>query len=265
VPPGELGALELLLDSPSSSAVLTDFDGTLAPIVADPDEARPLREAPEVLAKLAATFAVVGVVSGRPAAFLEAHLASAGPAVHLVGLYGSEWVLDGEVRRAPEAEAWVERAEEVLRAARAEAPPGLGIEDKGVSVTLHWRRAPDAGEWAVSFAEHWAARTGFVLQPGRRAVELRPPIDLDKGKVLLRLAGRCSAVCFAGDDTGDLAAFEALDELAKKGVATARIAVADEESPPKLVATADIVVEGPGEALALLDRLAEAAARVQSR
>lgn len=256
---GGLGALGALLVDPSSSAVLTDFDGTLAPIVPDPDAAAPLPEAPELLGRLARRFRVVGVVSGRPASFLAARLAGAGPAVHLVGVYGFEWVEGGDVRRAPEVEPWLGVAATVRDAARAEAPPGVGIEDKGASVTLHWRSAPEAEGWAAAFAHRWAEHTGMVLQPGRLAVEFRAPVDLDKGRVVERLAGRCTAACFAGDDSGDLPAFEALDRLAARGIRTVRLAVADEESPRALVAAADLVVAGPAEALEALRRLAEAA------
>lgn len=254
----ELGPLGALVTEPSQSAVLTDFDGTLAPIVPDPMDAKPLPGAASVLGRLATRFKIVGVVSGRPAAFLAHHLAASGRGVRLVGVYGFEWIENGEVRRAAEVERWIGPAGSVLAAARASAPQGLGIEDKGASVTLHWRGAPEIGPWAWAFAEEWSAKTGMVLQPGRMAVEFRPPVDIDKGRVVERLADGCTAVCFAGDDAGDLAAFEALDRLASRGVATVRIAVSDEESPPELAASADLVVSGPSRALDLLRTLAEA-------
>lgn len=255
----ERDALDALLVDPSTSAVLTDFDGTLAPIVPDPMDARPLPDAPRVLGLLAERFAVVGVISGRPAEFLARHLAASGPAVRLVGVYGCEWIEDGKVQRAPEVEPWVAAAKEVLAVARVEAPQGVGIEDKGASVTLHWRGKPEVGAWASEFAQRWASRTGLILQPGRMAIEFRPPVDLDKGSVVERLAGDCTAACFAGDDAGDVAAFGALDRLSERGMRTVRVAVADEESPPELSAAADLVVDGPEEALALLERLARAA------
>ncbi len=254
------GPLAALLREPSTTAVLTDFDGTLSPIVADPEEARALPAAPGVLARLAEHFAVVAVVSGRPVAFLARALSGAGPDVRLFGVYGLEWWEGGEVHVAPEAEPWVERAGQVVAAARRQAPAGVGVEGKGAALAIHWRRAPGAGGWAQEFARDWARRTGLVLQPGRRALELRPPLPIDKGQVVERVAGGCTAACFAGDDAGDLSAFAALDRLARRGLGVVRVAVADEESPPELVAAADVVVDGPFEALALLDRLAAAAA-----
>ncbi|MHB8329299.1 MAG: trehalose-phosphatase [Acidimicrobiales bacterium] len=254
-----LGPLAALLDDPGASAVLSDFDGTLAPIVPDPASAAPLPEALEVLGALVARFKVVAVISGRPVDFLVRHLGGVGPALGLYGLYGVEWLEHGMVRRAPEVEPWLAPAAEVLAAARAEAPPGVGIEAKGPAVTLHWRQAPAAGDWAGDFARRWAARTGMARQPGRMAVELRPPVGPDKGVVVERLARGCRAACFAGDDAGDLAAFSALDRLAAEGVHGVRVAVADVECPPELTRRADMVVSGPAQALALLRQLGRSA------
>jgi len=254
---GRLGALALLLDRPSASAVLTDFDGTLAPIVADPDLAAPLPGVPDVLGALARRFRTVGVVSGRPVAFLVRHLAAAGPAVALVGAYGLEWVEAGEIRHAPEAAPWRAAAAGVVSAARAAfAGAPVGVEDKGASVTLHWRRAPEYEDRVRAFAAEWAARSGLDPEPGRRAVELRPPVGIDKGSAVERLAAGAAAACFVGDDAGDLAAFAALDRLARAGTRTVAVAVADEESPAALVARADVVVPGPLQALGLLEALA---------
>jgi trehalose 6-phosphate phosphatase len=257
---GVPGALTVLLDEPRRSAVLCDFDGTLAPIVPDPDTAAPVPEAPGVLGELAPSFAVVAVISGRPAPFLARHLSAAGPRVLLYGGYGFEWIVDGVLHRAPEVEQWAPAVARAVAAARRQAPPGLGIEDKGFGLTLHWRGAPDLGPWALDFARTWATRTGLAVQPGRRVAELRPPVGPDKGTVVERLATGLRAACFAGDDAGDLAAFDALDRLAEQGTAGVRMAVADAESPPQLVSRADLVVSGPHEALAALAALARAVA-----
>jgi trehalose 6-phosphate phosphatase len=262
-PPG-LGPLIGLLTAPGTAAVLTDYDGTLAPIVPDPADAVPAPGAVEVLARLAAHFAVVGVISGRPAAFLAERLRGVGGRVRLVGVYGFEWVEAGVVRTAPEIEPWIEPAARLAAAARAEAPAGVGVEEKGAAVAIHWRRAPEAGAWGLAFARRWAHDTGLEVQPGRLAVELRPPVPIDKGKVVERLAQRCASACFVGDDAGDLAAFAALDRMSGRGAYTVRVAVADEESPPALVAAADVVVRGPVQAIALLRRLADAVERAGS-
>ncbi len=245
---------------PGEAALFLDYDGTLAPIVPDPADARPLPGVPEVLAGLARRYGRVAVVSGRPAAYLLEVLAHP-PGVEVAGMYGMERAgPDGGVRVSPEAVAWEPAVAEVTRAAVAEAPAGVGVEDKGFTVTLHWRGFPAGGRWAAAFTAREMARTGLVPQPGRMAVELRPPVAADKGTVVRELAaGYAAAACF-GDDLGDLPAFAALAELAATGMAVARVAVVDPESPPEVAAAADVVVDGPARALALLRLLMDEAA-----
>lgn len=246
-----------LATDPAGAAVLTDFDGTLAATVPDPELAVPVAGAVEMLEALARRLAVVGVVSGRPVSFLERHLSRAGTAVALYGGYGVEWARDGERGTDPALAPWTDRVAALTETARSGAPAGLGIEPKGWALTLHWRQDPSTAAWARSFAAD-AAGDGFELQPGRMAVEIRPPSGVDKGTVVTALGAPCRAVCFAGDDAGDLAAFDALDRLAAGGVHVVRLAVADEESPPALLERADVVVTGPHEAVTLLGALAEA-------
>lgn len=232
-----------------------DYDGTLAPIVDDPAGARPVPGVSEVLAALARRVAVVAVVSGRPAAYLRDNL-GAPPGVRLAGLYGMEEVTTDGVWRDPEAEAWAPAVDDVARRVRSAAPHGVEVEPKGLSVTLHWRRAHDAAGWVEDRARSEAAATGLALQPGRMAVELRPPVAADKGTVVARLGTGRLAVAYFGDDLGDLPAFAVLAELAAAGVAVARVAVAGGDSPPAMAAAADLVVEGPERAVALLAALA---------
>lgn len=252
-------ALVPLRARPAAAAVFCDFDGTLAPIVPDPADARPLPGVRRLLEALAVTFGLMAVVSGRPAAFLREMLDE--PAgVRLVGLYGMEEVgEDGRVVVPEEVAAWRPVVAAVTEQAAASAPPGMWVEPKGLAVTLHWRGHPELEGWAEAFAADQRRRTGLAAQPGRMAVELRPPVATDKGTVVARLARGHAAVAFFGDDLGDLAAFEALDDLAARGVAVARVAVADEETPPSVAAAADVVVEGPAGALHLLELLVDAA------
>jgi trehalose 6-phosphate phosphatase len=252
------GALRAFAERPATSAVLTDFDGTLAPIVPDPADAQPLPGAADLLAGLAAVFRTVGVISGRPASFLVDRLGGAAPNVVLAGLYGLERVEGGEVGLDARALPWVGAVREVALAAADEAPPGVGVEPKGASLTLHWRQAPQEARWAEDFGRRWADRSGLALQPGRMALELRPPVAVDKGVVVEELAKGASAACFAGDDLGDLAAFGALDRLQDRGVAVARIAVSGPECPSALQTAADLVLAGPEAFFSLLQRLLDA-------
>jgi trehalose 6-phosphate phosphatase len=252
-----MGALpEILLPfvaDPRHSALCLDFDGTLSPIVSDPVGARPWPGVPDLLTRLAARFALVAVISGRPADFLHEVLCSP-PGVTLVGLYGL-----GQV--GPDARPWEPVIAGVVDRARAEAPSGIYVEPKGLTVTLHWRHAPETGgAWAQAFAAQEEAGHGLQVHPGRMSLELRPPLDVDKGTVVRSLVEGMRAVAVFGDDLGDLPAFDAVAELAARGVAVARVAVIDAESDELVAARSDLVVEGPAGAVALLERLAQAAA-----
>lgn len=248
--------LRPLWEQAAEAALFLDFDGTLAPIVPDPTTAAPLPGVEDVLVRLAGRFALVAVVSGRPAAFLLGALPS-GRGVRMAGLYGMEIVeADGQVVTAPDAAPWRAAVADEVRVARAAAPAGVGVEDKGLTVTLHWRNAPEAEAWALGFARNAVDRTGLRAEPGRMSIELRPPLDADKGTVVRAWAPGHRAVGCFGDDLGDLPAFRALDDLEKTGVAVARVAVTDPESPLTVSAAADVLVEGPEGALALLELLA---------
>jgi trehalose 6-phosphate phosphatase len=162
----------------------------------------------------------------------------------------------GAVVVSPLAERWRPVVAAETSAAAAGAPAGVEVEGKGLSVTLHWRQAPASEGWCRRFAVDAERRAGLVVQPGRMAVELRPPVALDKGTVVARLAPGHGAVAAFGDDVGDLPAFAALTVLGRSGVAVARVVVADPETPAEVRAAADVVVEGPGGAAEVLGLLA---------
>jgi trehalose 6-phosphate phosphatase len=233
---------------PAHSALCLDFDGTLSPIVEDPVAARPLPGIPELLSRLASRFALVAVISGRPVDFLERVLDSP-PGVTLIGLYGL-----GQV--GPDAQPWTSVVAAAVADARAEAPEGVYVEPKGLTVTLHWRQAPAAGPWVTAFAARQAQSRGLRVYPGRLSLELRPPLDVDKGTVVRALVGGMDAVAVFGDDLGDLPAFAAAGDMAAAGVTVVRVAVVDQESAPEVTAQADVEVDGPAGALALLQQLA---------
>jgi trehalose 6-phosphate phosphatase len=245
--------LSPLREQPAQAGVYTDFDGTLAPIVDDPSHAAPIAGAVDALATLAVRYARVGVISGRPVAFLRRMVGA--PGVDLWGEYGLERAVGEEVRAADGAVEWRSRVEDA--ASRAEAA-GVAerVERKSLSVTLHYRADPEREAAVREWARAEAARTGLDVQPARMAVELRPPLRRDKGTALEEAAAGLGAVCFLGDDRGDLAAFDALDRLAGEGVTTVRIAVRSPEMPEELEQRADLLVEGPLGALDLLVALA---------
>ena len=259
-------ALAPLAADPAHTALFLDFDGTLSAIVADPRDARPLPEVPALLSDLAEEFELVAVISGRPTSFLAEALGS--PAgVTLAGLYGLERALQG-----PEHEAWSHVIDEVVRDAEDTAPPGVYVEPKGLTVTLHWRRAPAQKEWVISFAERAAAAHDLLVHQGRHERELRPPLHVDKGTVVRSLAAekaeRLDNAAAFGDDIGDLPAFEAVTELTKPDgtpLYTVRVAAVDTESPPQVADAADLTVAGATGAVALLAALRDAARSAQSQ
>jgi trehalose 6-phosphate phosphatase len=131
------------------------------------------------------------------------------------------------------------------------------VEAKGLSLTLHYREVPAIGDDVVAWARAAAERTGLDARDARMSVELHPAIAVDKGTALLALAHDVRAACFLGDDAGDLLAFDALDALARGGADVVRIAVRSDEAPEALLERADIAVDGPSGAVALLRELAD--------
>jgi len=252
-PEGDDRAISALRDEPHRAGVFCDFDGTLAEIIDVADEVVPVDGAVEVLSALAGVYARVAVISGRPARFLQRHLD--GEKLVLSGLYGLERVEDGQVHIAEEARPWQPVVAELAARARDDAPAGLTLEPKGLSLTLHFRTAPELADAAKAWVTEQAAETGLVVSPGRQCYELRPPVTTSKGTVVAKAAEGLSAVCFLGDDHGDLTAFDALDDLAETGVTALRVAVRSEESPAELLERADLVVDGPSEVVRLLRRL----------
>lgn len=263
-------ALAALLARPARAVVALDFDGTLSPIVPDPEQARAHPGAVAALRRLAPHLRAVAVVTGRPAGVAVRYGGFAGvPGLeHLVvlGHYGAErWdARTGEVHGAGEHPG--------VAAVRAELPGvldrngawrGTWTEDKGGrAVAVHTRRAqdPEAAFQALRgpLAE-LAERHGLMVEPGRYVLELRPP-GVDKGAALTAYLHEVDAgsVLYGGDDLGDLAAFAAVRELRAEGVPGVLVAAAGDDSPPEVTDQADLVVPGPGGVVDLLDALADA-------
>ena len=234
-----MDALARLRAEPQRSAIFLDIDGALAPIVPRPEDSFVLEETRAVVRSLVQRYALVAAITGR--ASDNARELVGVPGVVVVGLHGLELVpVDAE---------WHER---MLSLARG-VP--FRLEDKGVSVSFHYRGAADE-ERAREQLEIVATRAralGLKARFGRKVLELLPPVEVHKGtavRALLERAGLARAL-YAGDDTTDLDGFAALDGL-EVGV---RIAVDSPEAPPELLARADAVVDGPAGLLELLRTL----------
>jgi trehalose 6-phosphate phosphatase len=254
--PGEPPDLEALLaplrDDPGCSAVLCDVDGTLAPIVQRASDARVPAETADLLVALAGRYAMVACVSGRPAT--EVRDLVGRDELAYIGNHGYERLLAGESepRAHPSLAGHEDAAARFLDAVRSElAVAELRPEDKGPIRALHWRGASDE-RTAELRARELAARAqaaGLVAHWGRKVLELRPPVEIDKGSAVADLlrAGSIAAALYGGDDRTDVDAFRSLREMKASGElrAAACIGVASSDGPPEVTAEADAVVDGP--------------------
>jgi trehalose 6-phosphate phosphatase len=243
------------------AAMCLDFDGTLAPIVDDPNEARPPPGTVELLGDLADRFAAVALISGRPANYLAKHAAA--PGVRYLGLYGLQEIHDGQVWVDPRLEAAradVMAAQQDLRDCNAVRDSGAYLEDKQYAVAIHTRRVPDPARWSAPIdeaARQVADRHGLEVLLGKLVWELRPAVHCDKGDAVRRVIRESNArsAVVAGDDLGDLSAFAAAAELKARGGDVLCIAVDSADAPRALIDEADVIVDGPARLLDFLRRL----------
>lgn len=255
-------AVAPLLDGDASRlAVLLDFDGSLSPIVDDPADAVALPDALDALRALVPHVGMLAIVSGRPVDFLLERVGIDG--VRYVGQYGLEWIDEqGRRRHDPAADAYVDAVGRIADDAQRRFPDLL-VERKGrLAVGLHWRTRSHLADEVARWAAEEAGRAGLAVHESRMARELRPPLPVDKGTAVRSLleAATVDRACFAGDDRGDLAAFDAITGLQADGrlQAALRIGVRSSEAPAELLRTADLVVDRPPALAALLREMAEA-------
>ncbi|HEX6335418.1 MAG TPA: trehalose-phosphatase [Jiangellaceae bacterium] len=255
--PRARSALAAAIAEPARTLVAMDFDGTLAPIVARPEDAVAHVDASDAMAGLAAAGFRIAVITGRPVADvlrLGRGFADV-PGLVIYGHYGLEQWVDGELT-TPEVHPGIAPAKAAARAL-ASAHEGVDVEDKDHSVALHTRNAPDPGAAFAdlrSRAGQIGAENDLEVVPGRFVLELRPP-GMDKGGALRRLVAESGvrAVVFAGDDLGDLPAVRALRELDVDGVVVCSDSA---ETPDELRQAADVVVDGPEGVIELLRSMA---------
>ncbi len=258
--------LAALIAQPRRALIAVDFDGTLAPIVADPTAARATAEASTALTRLAGLAGTVAIITGRPAADAAAFAGlPAASSVLVHGHYGRQRWERGQLSGPPPpAGLAVARTELPALLATAAAADGTWVEDKGDALAVHTRRAAEPQAELDRLAAPLAAlaeRTGLKLEPGRLVLELRPP-GADKGKAILDLAAerQPAAILYCGDDLGDQPAFEAVRDLRAAGTPGLLVCSGSAEVPA-LAAAADLVVDGPAGVAAVLTGLADAFAR----
>jgi trehalose 6-phosphate phosphatase len=230
-----------LREAPGRSAIILDVDGTLAPIVARPELAAVPEDMRGELERLVRRYLLVACLSGRSGA--DAERVVGVPGIRYVGNHGLELVAgaDGFAARMAAFRDAVDR----------------DVEDKGLTLSYHFRQAADEAA-ARADLETVAARArmeGLVPRWGRKVLEIRPPVDADKGTAVAALLAESAAAraLYAGDDTTDLDAFGGL--AGSRLDHYVRVAVASDEGPQQLFESADVIVQSPAELTELLGRL----------
>jgi trehalose 6-phosphate phosphatase len=254
--PASTASLDELLrpikEDPERSAVLLDVDGVLAPIVSHPDDAHMPESTRRPLIEIAKRYGVVACVSGRRASDAR-RVVSLGSIAYL-GSHGSEILRPGSISTEMDRElqAWTRRVQNFAREHYSEHLRRLRVrlEDKEAIAALHWREVPDEEEAEAGIREvaEAAEKAGFNAHWGRKVLEIRPPVRIDKGAGIVSLLRdtELAAALYVGDDTTDLDAFRGLGELVEMGSlqVALRVGVASDETPPALEEAADVMVDG---------------------
>ena len=252
-----------LRENPARAAILLDIDGTLAPIAAQPADAHVPEPTRQLLIELARRYGVVACVSGRRASEARA-MVSIGTISYL-GSHGAELLRAGWTESVldPEVEDWRRRIHEFGREedTRDLRRHRVRLEDKGPILAFHWRGAPNE-EAARDLIDAIAARAetaGLRTQWGRKVLEVRPPVRIDKGAGIRSFLEDqdVDVALYVGDDSTDLDAFRGLVQLVEEGRLSRaiKVGVRSDEGPTEIVSEADIVVDGTEGVLKLLSLL----------
>jgi trehalose 6-phosphate phosphatase len=256
-------ALAPIRSNAARSAVLLDIDGTLAPIVEHSADASVPEGTRQLLIEIARRYAVVACVSGRRAS--EARAMVAIGAISYLGSHGTELLRAGWTESVldPSLEDWVRRIQEFGREADTAELRRLRIrlEDKGPIIAFHWRGARDeeAARSAIDAIAAGAQAAGLRTHWGRKVLEVRPPVRIDKGAGIESFLADMDvdAALYVGDDATDLDAFRALSRLTDDGRLdrAIRVGVSSEEGPSEIAEEADVVVDGTAGVRELLTML----------
>ena len=239
-------AITLLADRPQATGLFCDFDGTLSPTVDRPDDARAIDGAPDVLARLARSFAVVGVISGRSLSDLQSRLAA--PGVVLAGSYGLERSDRPASLDVSDLQPVATRA---VGATRDWA--GVVVERKQAGVAVHYRLAPDRADDVHRLASDLAREFSLQVRQGRMVAELTVPgPGKDDALATLVSEHNLDTFLFAGDDVADGDAFVWARSSGRRCVL---VGVRSAEMPDVIERNADVVLEGPEALVGMLGQL----------
>ena len=259
-------SLRPLTSDPARAAVFCDIDGTLAPIVQRAEDAHVREESSKLLARLGRRYGLVACVSGRSAA--EARRLVGVGSIAYAGSHGAELLPAGSStpRVLPAFRSWERRVKDF--AAGTDTPElrtlRVRIEDKGPIAAFHWRGVPneEAAQTRLEGLAQEAEAAGFAIHWGRKVLEVRPPVPIDKGGAVRDLLASSSLdrALFGGDDATDLDAFSALETMVEEGTLShaVKVGVRSDEGPAAIVERADLAVDGTDGFVQVLAALAEA-------
>lgn len=258
-------SLRPLTEAPARGAIFCDVDGTLAPIVRRAEDAHVPEKTSRLLGRLARRYGCVACLSGRSATEAKRIVGVGG--ITYAGVHGAELLEPGRSRPRlmPAFASWGDRVRRFAaeRDTRELRLLRVRLEDKGAIVAFHWRGAPDedAARTRLEGIAREAEAAGLDIHWGRKVLEIRPPVRVDKGQAVRELVLRSGVrtALLGGDDATDLDGFDALDALVAEGKldAAVRVGVRSEEGPVEIVRRADVVVEGAAGFIEVLAALAE--------
>jgi trehalose 6-phosphate phosphatase len=259
-------ALRPLTEAPAHAAVFCDVDGTLARIVKRAEDARVPHRTSRLLGAIGRRYGCVACITGRSVAEAR-RLVGVGSIIY-AGVHGGETLEPGASRPtlAPAFSRWEAPIKEF--AVEQDSTAGrllrVRIEDKGPIQAFHWRGAPDetaARDRAEEIARA-AEQAGLAVHWGRKVLEVRPPVEIDKGRAVRDIVLRNSVrtALFGGDDQTDLDGFDALAAMVAEGVLESSVCVGvrSDEGPAEIVERADVTVDGVRGFETVLEALAAA-------
>jgi len=244
-------AIPILTDlaaQPGRLGLITDVDGTISPIVDQPDAAQVTPRNRELLSRLESSLPLVAVISGRSAKDVHARLDL--PGLVYIGNHGLERWVDGQIQIHPEARRYRPALEKAQADIQAFLQPGMLLEDKGATLSLHYRQAKHPDQVAIALQpklQQLANSHGLWLTEGRRVFEFRPPVNIDKGTAFRGLVRdyRLEAALYLGDDTTDIAALQAARNLRADGSCRAYgLGVKSDGTPATVLTNADFLIYG---------------------
>jgi len=255
---------EVLRKSPFG--LITDVDGTISSTAPTPQQAMVSPLCRRYLARLCQQIALVAAISGRPVAQVKEMIDIRG--VVYIGNHGLERWINGHSELSPDARSYLA----VINSVVEELSPvlsieGMFIEHKGITATVHYRRCPDpklAEKHILAAVQNSPQARKLQVIPGRKAINLLPPVKVSKGTATLNLIReyKLHSGIYLGDDVTDIDAFRAIHASPRgldfQGLA---IGITSEETPERLTKEVDFTLNGVGDVERFLEWLSQTASQ----